>query len=498
MAAMQTPDRSDPLASDGTISDSGATTAYDLIVIGAGPAGEKGAAQAAYFGKRVAIVERAHVGGAVVNTGTLPSKTLRETALYLSGLRQRDLYGLRYTFNREVTVDDLFYRRRLVEHSHLDLVHQNIARHGIELIAGDARIAGPHSVVVATPDGSERLLRGEVLLVAAGSRPARPPEVPFDGARVFDTDSILSLPRIPRSLVIVGAGVIGSEYATLFGALGVEVTLIDGGERLLPFLDPELSAILCQQMQAMGARVLFERRVREIAIRSETDVRVFLDDGQELCAEAVLYSAGRQANGHGLGLEALGVAVDARGRIAVDEHYRTALPSIYAAGDVIGFPALASTSMEQGRVAVCHAFGFDYKRQVSSLIPYGLYTIPEVSMVGESESSLRAARRPYLVGRAHYRGNARGQIIGDEAGLLKLLFAPETQRLLGVHIIGERATELVHIGQMVMSCDGTLDAFIQSVFNFPTLADAYKYAAYDGLQSLERWRAEGAEARATT
>jgi len=461
---------------------------YDLLVIGAGPAGEKGAAQAAYFGKRVAIVERGHVGGAVVNTGTLPSKTLRETALYLSGLRQRDLYGLGYTFNREVTVEDLFHRRRMVERSHLDLVQENIARHRIDLIEGQARLVDAHTVDVATPAGERLRLGGEYLLVATGSRPVRPADVPFDDDRVFDTDSVLALRRIPRSMIVIGAGVIGCEYTTLFAALGVEVTLIDRGARLLSFIDPELSAILLETMGEMGVRVLFNRQRRAIAVRPKGEVCVGLDDGSDVCAEAVLYAAGRQGNGEGMGLEDLGITVDAGGRIAVNEQYQTAVPNIYAAGDVIGFPALASTSMEQGRVAVCHAFGFDYKRQVSSLIPYGLYTIPEVSMVGESEESLQRAQRPYLVGRARYRNNARGQIVGDDAGLVKLLFDPETQRILGVHIIGERATELVHIGQVAMHYGGTLDVFIQNVFNFPTLADAYKYAAYDGLQQLERWR----------
>jgi len=467
---------------------------YDLIVIGAGPGGEKGAAQAAYFGKRVAMVERAHVGGAVVHTGTLPSKSLRETALYLSGLRQRNLYGIDYTFGREITTDDLFYRQRLIERSHLDLVNENIAHHGIDLIAGTACLEDPHTVVVTASSGDVRRLTGDYILVATGSRPVRPPEIPFDSEHIYDTDSILNLPRIPATMIVIGAGVIGSEYTTLFAALGVAVTLIDRDTRLLPFLDPELSGILLEQMRAMGVSVLFERRMQEISLHGERDVRVSLTDGTVLDAEAVLYCGGRQGAVDGLGLEQVGAAADARGRIPVNEHYQTAVPNIYAAGDVIGFPALASTSMEQARVAVCHAFSFDYKSQVSTLIPYGLYTIPEVSMVGESEESLQKQGRDYLVGRAHYRNNARGQITGDTSGMIKLIFDPETRVILGVHIIGERASELIHVGQMAMHYAGTIDIFIQSVFNFPTLADAYKYAAYDALQQLQRRREHAAPA----
>jgi NAD(P) transhydrogenase len=290
---------------------------------------------------------------------------------------------------------------------------------------------------------------------------------------------------LPRSLVIIGAGIIGSEYATVFAALGTRVTLVDGGARLLPFLDGELAAILAQQMHDVGVDILFSRRMRSIDVR-EDDVRVTLDDGPDLVADALLFCGGRRGNTDGLGLENAGIVADERGRITVDDHYRTAAPGLLAAGDVIGFPALASTSMEQARVAVCQTFGFEYKRQVSSLIPYGLYTIPEVSMVGASEDELRASGRPYLVGRAHLSRNSRAQITGDTAGLLKLLFDPATRRLLGVHIIGERASELIHVGQMCMQFGGTIDVFIENVFNFPTLADAYKYAAYDCLQALER------------
>jgi NAD(P) transhydrogenase len=475
-------------------------SSFDLVVIGLGPAGEKGAAQAAYFGKKVAAIEAGAVGGAVVNTGTLPSKTLRETALYLSGVRSRNLYGIEYSFTRDVSIDDLFHRQKLIERSHLELVHENLERHGISVIRGRARLEDPHTVAVRHPGGETSRVRGEYILLATGSRPARPLDVPFDDEFVHDTDSILRLKRIPASLVIIGAGVIGSEYATLFAAMGSRVTLLDRGRRLLPFLDGEMAEILTQQMQDAGVSVLFDRKMRAISVEDASPgVTVSLTDGTELTADAALYCAGRVGNANGLGLEDAGIVPDERGRIAVDADGRTVVPSILAAGDVVGFPALASTSMEQARVAVCQAFGFEYKQQVSSLIPYGLYTIPEVSMVGESEDSLQASATPYLVGRGRFRHNARAQIIGDTTGLIKLLFDPGSRRLLGVHIIGERASELIHIGQMCMQFSGTIDVFIENVFNFPTIADAYKYAAYDGLQALQRSHgaAEGRAVRAS-
>jgi NAD(P) transhydrogenase len=471
-----------------TMGDEEKMAAYDLVVIGAGPAGEKGAAQAAYFGKRVAIVEKGKVGGAVVNTGTLPSKTLRETALYLSGLKQRGLYGVDYTLNKEVTVDDLFYRKKFVVDSHLGLVKENIARHNIDLFRGVACLEDPWTVRV-TSGGKSLRLKGAYILAATGSRPHRPADVPFDGEYVYDSDSILNLKRIPSSLVVVGAGVIGSEYTTVFAALGITVTLVDGGERLLPFLDREISDILLNQIRSLGVRVMFGRRVEGIQVwREEECVSVRLNGDEEVRAQAVLFCGGRSGNTEELGLEKVGVKMGPRGRIEVNEHFQTSVPNIYAAGDVVGFPALASTSMEQGRVAACHAFNLEYKRCVSPLVPYGVYTIPEISMVGESEDSLSRNGQDYLVGRASYRSNPRGQIMGDTAGLVKLLFSPEDQKLLGVHIIGERACELIHIGQACMYFEGTLDFFIQNVFNFPTLSDVYKYAAYDGLGNLQRFK----------
>ncbi|MEX1255505.1 MAG: Si-specific NAD(P)(+) transhydrogenase [Dehalococcoidia bacterium] len=459
---------------------------YDLIVIGAGPAGEKGAAQAAYFGKRVALIEGRDVGGTAVNTGTLPSKTLRETALYLSGFRQRGLYGVDYRFDEEVTVDDLIRRERGIVHGHQMLVEENIRRHSIEFYHGTATIEDAHTVLVSRLDGAPVRLTGEVLLIATGSRPFRPPDVPFDGRAVYDSDSLLHLKHIPRSLIVIGAGVVGSEYATLFAALGIEVILIDGREQLLPSLDREVSNILAERMGTLGVWLRLGQVVRRIEIAGQRGVCITLERGEELSCEALLFSGGRSGNTDKLGLEQLGVRTSTRGLVQVNERFQTAVPNIYAAGDVIGPPALASTSMEQARVAVCDAFRFEYKQHVSNLVPQAIYTIPEVSMVGATEQSLQVKKRPYLVGRASYRINPRAQILGDTTGLVKLLFDPGDRRVLGVHVIGEQASELIHIGQACMHFEGTLDFFIESVFNFPTLSDLYKYAAYDGLGKLRR------------
>jgi NAD(P) transhydrogenase len=454
---------------------------YDLVVIGGGPAGEKGAAQAAYFGKRVAMVEAGHLGGATGNTGTLPSKTLRETALYLSGMRSRGLYGIDYSFSRAISANDLLYRKDLVVASHRELVHENLDRHGITLIPGRGELLDATSVLVHGADG-ETTISGAYVLIATGSRPAAPSWLP-QAPGIYDSDSILTLSTLPGTLIVAGAGVIGCEYATTFAALGTRVHLVDGGERLLPFLDAELSDVLASQMMAHGVDILFQRRLESVDA-SDGAVRAELDDGTRISADALLFCGGRRGNTDGLGLERAGVAVDDRGRIVVDRRYATSVPTVFAAGDVIGFPALASTSMEQGRVAVCHAFGFAYKQQVSTLIPYGLYTIPEISMVGASEDELRNEGRPFVAGRGYFSRNARAQIGGETSGMIKVLVAPDTRRILGVHIVGDRASELVHIGQQAMQLDGTIDVFIDDVFNFPTLAETYKYAAYDALQAL--------------
>jgi NAD(P) transhydrogenase len=457
---------------------------YDLIVIGSGPAGEKGAAQAAYFGKRVALIERAeHLGGAGINTGTVPSKTLRETALYFSGLKARGLYGVDYHVKPDLTVHDFMYREQEVVRSLREVVSANIERHKIEVVRGQAEFDTPHTIRVG-----DRRLSAEVILIATGSVPTRPPGVPFAEPRVHDSDEILTMERLPASLAVIGAGVIGCEYATIFAALGIRVTLVDGRDRLLGFLDGEVADRLRLQMQLLGVDV----KLREGVTRYDADadgIRLDLKGGGALKVDAVLVAAGRVANVVGLGLERAGLSVNERGLLTVNERYQTAVPHIYAAGDVIGFPALASTSMEQARVAMVHAFDLKYKTAVAPIFPLAVYTIPEISMVGETEESCRQKSIDYCVGRALYRTNARGQITGDLGGELKLVFRYPDKTLLGVHVIGESASELVHVGLMVLQVGGTIDTFINSVFNYPSLGETYKYAAYDGLGAVARRRA---------
>jgi NAD(P) transhydrogenase len=465
-------------------------TTHDLIVIGSGPAGEKGAAQAAYFGKRVALIEKAeHLGGAGVNTGTVPSKTLRETALYFSGLRQRGLYGVDYTVKQDITVPDFMYRKDEVVRSLWQTIRANLDRHGIELVRGAAIFEDPHTVRVRHSGARDRLLSAPVVLIATGSYPNWPDKVPM-GPRLYDSDSILEVERIPRSLAVVGGGVIGCEYATIFRALGVSVTLVCGADRLLPFLDQEISERLRLQVQLLGLDVRLSDAHAEVVPEGE-EVRLRLKSGEELRVDGVLFATGRMGATGGLGLQQAGLTPGRRGHLAVNEHYQTAVPHIYAAGDVVGFPALASTSMEQARVAICHAFDLKYKSTVSALLPIAVYTIPEIAALGETEESCREKGIPYVVGRGPYSGNGRGQIIGDLSGLVKLVFSPDDRRLLGVHVLGEGAAELVHVGQGCLHFGGAIDYVIEAVFNYPTLAEAYKYAAYDGLGSLARgeaWR----------
>ena len=460
-------------------------THYDLIVIGSGPAGEKGAAQAAYFGKRVAIVEQAQeVGGTGINTGTIPSKTLRETALYFSGLQQRGLYGVEHRVISDLTVNDFLYREHEVVRSLGTLVLQNIERHHIDLVHGRASFDDPHTVRVQRGERQpDLLLNADVVLIATGSVPSRPRNISFDDPRLYDSDTILRMEQMPRSIAVVGAGVIGCEYTTIFAALGLEVTLIDGRDRLLGFLDDELSERLKQHMEALNVTVRLGDDVKQVQSRPDA-LYVTLRSGVTAAVDCVLFAAGRAGNTTGLGLEKVGIPANDRGLITVNDRYQTAIPHIYAAGDVIGFPALAATSMEQARVAMVHAFDLKYKARVAPLFPLAVYSIPEVAMVGETEESCRGKAIDYCVGRAYYRQNARGQIAGDLNGLVKLVFRREDKKLLGVHIIGGSASELVHIGLMVLQTGGTIDTFIDSVFNYPTVGEAYKYAAYDGLGHL--------------
>jgi NAD(P) transhydrogenase len=460
------------------------STHFDLIVIGSGPAGEKAGAQAAYFGKRVAVIEYAdHVGGSCINTGTIPSKTLRESALYFSGLKQRGLYGIDYSLKENLTIQDFMHHERDVVERERKRILQNLT-----LVHGRASFEDPHTVSVSGADGI-RQLRGDVILISTGSKPYRPPEIAFDDVQVFDSDTFLQMEHIPQSLAVIGGGVIGCEYASVFIALGVKVVLVDGRDRLLPFLDAEISERLRTRLAALGMQFWFNERPVKVSTRpTGVEAEIEMKSGKVLQAEAVLFAAGRRAAVDALSLEKAGLAVNDRGYLSVDENYCTAVPHIYAAGDVIGFPALASTSMEQGRVAVCHAFGFNYKQRVASMLPMGVYTIPEISAVGETEESCREKKIDYCVGRALYANNARGHIIGDTAGMIKLIFARADKKLLGVSIIGESATELIHIGMLVLDNHRTIDEFIEEVFNYPTLSEGYKYAAYDGLGNLSGFK----------
>ncbi len=460
------------------------TQHYDLIVIGGGPAGEKGAAQAAYFGKRVALVEEsAQLGGASINTGTLPSKTLRESALYFSGLRQRGLYGIDYSLRDGLTASDFMHHKDAVVESERSKVRKNVAGHSIDVFTGTGQFENTSNVLVLGKAGSKTQLSADVFLIATGSRPHRPREIPFDDISVFDSDTILGISPIPRSLAVIGGGVIGVEYASVFAALGVQVTLLDSRERLLPFLDAEISELLRRRLEKLGLRLHLGDRSARFE-KTSSGICIHLQSGECISAQTALFAAGRRATVEGLALGKAGLQLSERGYLPVNEFYQTSVPNIYAAGDVIGFPALASTSMEQGRVAVCHAFGWEYKKRLAHRLPMGIYTIPEISSVGETEESCAGKGIPYAVGRGHYRNNARGQIIGDTYGLLKLILSRENRKLLGVHIIGESATELIHQGMIIMEMGGTIDSFIDLIFNYPTLSEMYKYAAYDGLGNL--------------
>jgi NAD(P) transhydrogenase len=457
---------------------------YDLVVIGGGPTGEKGAAQAAYFGKKVALVERSpQLGGACINTGTLPSKTLRESALYFSGLRQRGLYGIDYSLREGLTVRDFMHRKDAVVAQERANVRKNIAAHSIHLFSGEGKFENAHTLLVRPLEGVSVCLTADVFLIATGSRPHRPSEIPFDDKFVFDSDTILEMDRIPASLAVVGGGVIGCEYASIFAALGVNVALVDGRDRLLPFLDAEVSERLRERLAGLGLEFFLQDRLAQLE-GTGAGTRVKLQSGKTLEMETALFAAGRRGAVEGLNLEKAGLTINKRGYMEVNEAYQTSVEHIYAAGDVVGFPALASTSMEQGRVAVCHAFGFQYKQRLAHMLPMGIYTIPEVSSVGETEESCAEKGIGYEVGRAQYSNNARGQIIGDMSGLVKLIFRRADRQLLGVHILGEGATELIHLGMMVLEGGGKIDSFIDLVFNYPTLSEAYKYAAYDGLGNL--------------
>jgi NAD(P) transhydrogenase len=458
---------------------------YDLLVIGSGPAGQKAAVQAAKLGKTVGIIERkAGIGGVSTNTGTIPSKALREAVLYLSGFRQRNLYGTGYRLKEAVTIEDLAFRSNHIIKSEIEIVKDQMARNRIDLIFGEACFVDPHRLLVQQA-GTATEHYAHVIVIAVGTVPTRPNDIPFDSHTIIDTDGLITLKRLPTSIIIVGGGVIGTEYASILAMIGVKVVLIDKRPRLLEFVDAQIIDALQRQMTDIGVTLYHEEEV--VAIRKESDgqVTVSLTHRPPITATTLMYAIGRIGATQRLNLAAVGITPDARGRLIVNEHFQTAIPHIYAAGDVIGFPALASTSMQQGRHAACHAFGHPDHTD-TDLLPYGIYAIPEISTVGRNEEELAKAEIPYASGIAHYREIARGQLIGDQTGMLKLLFHRHTHALLGVHAIGEGATELIHIGQAVMAYQGKIDYFIDTVFNYPTLAECYKVAALDGINRLPR------------
>jgi len=459
---------------------------FDLIVLGGGPAGVNAAIVAGLFGRRVALVERSlEIGGALVHTGTLPSKTLRETALTLSGIRARKL-EVDLKLRHDATVADFLRHQRTVATTERDRLEGGLNNFGVQVIQGTGRFVEPHTVEVEAPPKASRTVHAGVILIATGSSPVHPPEFPFEHPRVYDSDEILSLAEMPRRMAVVGAGVIGSEYACTFAALGVELHLIDGRDTLLPFLDAELSQELARAMEWNGITIHRKERVVKCSAPEVGEIEVELASGGILEVDSVLVAGGRRSNTDSLNLKAAGIAPGERGLIKVDGRFRTEAPGIYAVGDVIGFPALASTSMEQARLAVCDAFSIPFKRELAALLPTGIYTIPEVSAVGATEEELKKRGEDYVAGKALYRNNARGLIIGEQHGFLKLLFRRSDMKLLGVHVIGELATEVVHAGMMTMICGGGAEELNHACFNVPTLGDLYKVATYRAQISRDR------------
>ena len=461
---------------------------YDMVIIGSGPAGHRAAIQSAKLGKRVAVIEKKTlIGGVSVNTGTIPSKTLREAVLHLSGFRQRSIYGASYTVKQNITMGDLLLRADHVIRHEIEISRHQLQRNGVELFAGIATLVNEHTVHLHFVDkkGEDEITTRHIM-IAVGTTVVKPPHIPFDGETIFTSDGLLKLDRLPRTLTVVGGGVIGCEYACMFATLGTRVTLVEVSDRLLDFVDHEIVDALVYHMRQQRVTLRLGENVRTIEhceTRYGRGVKTCLESGKEIVTDKALYAIGRQGATGGLGLETIGIVPDKRGRIQVNEHFQTAIPTIYAVGDVVGFPSLASTSMEQGRMAACHAFAVEHQ-SIPELFPYGIYAIPEISTCGANEEELTRAGIPYEIGKAYYKEIARGQILGDTIGMLKLVFHRENHKLLGVHIIGEGASELIHIGQTVMAFGGTVDYFINTVFNYPTLAECYKTAAFDGINRI--------------
>ncbi len=458
---------------------------FDVLIVGSGPGGQKAAIGAAKLDRRVGVVERRHMmGGVCINTGTIPSKTLREAVLYLTGLNQRELYGQSYRVKDEITVGDLGMRTQHVIGREVHVVRSQLARNHVTVIPGTGRFLDPHTLGVTDGTGHETKVTAEKIVIATGTRPARPSSVEFDENTIIDSDGILSLERVPETMVVVGAGVIGIEYASMFAALGTKVTVVERRERMLEFCDLEIVEALKYHLRDLAVTFRFRESVAAVERRPRGAITV-LESGKKIPADTVMYSAGRQGTTDELQLDAAGLAADDRGRITVDEYFRTEAEHIYAVGDVIGFPSLAATSMEQGRLAALHACG-EPVSGMHHLQPIGIYTIPEISFAGRTEDELTLTSVPFEVGISRYRELARGQIIGDSYGMLKLLVSPEDRSLLGVHVFGTGATELVHIGQAVMGCGGTVDYLVDAVFNYPTLAESYKVAALDAMNKMKQ------------
>lgn len=458
---------------------------YDMIIIGSGPAGQRAAVQAAKLRKRVAIVDKREVvGGVCVNTGTIPSKSFKEAVLFLSGFRQRNMYGAGYRVKSDITMADLTFRCNRVMQLEIEVIKNQLHRNHVDTLYGHASFIDPHTLEIASHSGVLRKT-AEKFVIAVGAKPFRPPNIQFNGQSVFDSDDVLNLNKLPREMTVVGGGVIGTEYGSMFAALGVAVTLVDARKRLLGFVDEELIETFHYQMRSLGVRLRLGEEVESCSVREDKQVVTVLKSGKVIISDCVLYSAGRVSATAELNLQNVGISTDERGKLTVNEYYQTAQPHIYAAGDVIGFPALASTSALQGRLATCHAFGV-VEQAMEVPLPYGIYAIPEISFVGANEEELTKQGVPYEAGIARYREIARGQLLGDEHGMLKILFHRKTEEILGVHIIGEYATELIHIGQAVMALKGGLTYLRDAVFNYPTLAECYKVAALDGYNKLRK------------
>jgi NAD(P) transhydrogenase len=463
---------------------------YDLIVIGSGPSGQRAAVAAAKMGKRVAVVEaRAVVGGVCINTGTIPSKTMREAVLHLSGYNYRSVYGINYRVKEKITMADLAFRVQAVIKTEVDVTEAQLSRNGIEVVHGIAHFVTPNQIRVVGPQ-NESTLEADRIILAVGTKPASSNKVPINGRTIVNSDQILDLQTLPRTLIVVGGGVIGVEYACMFAVLGVRVTVIEKRDRLLEFADREIIEALSYHLRDARVTLRLGEEVQSVEELPDATVVANLESKKRISGDALLYAIGRQGAVDDLNLAAAGLEADNRGRIPVDEHFQTKIEHIYAVGDVVGFPSLASVSMEQGRLAAAHAFDDQCAKTNPSFYPYGIYTIPEISFIGKTEEQLTADDVPYEVGMAYYRETARGQIRGDTTGRLKLIFHRDTRAVLGVHIIGEEASELVHIGQAVMVLGGTVDYFIDNVFNYPTLAECYKVAAFNGLGRLHRYQSE--------